>query len=324
MREPGPVTADLPEPAASAPRFRAELQLADRVLDLSRPVLMGVVNANPDSFSDPGHRPLDVQLEQVRSMVADGAGVIDVGGQSGITNVPEVDPSEEIDRVLPLVEAIVAELPDVVISVDTYKPAVVRAVLEAGAHVVNDVSGLRSPELAPLVAEHRAGLVVMHTAAPPKTRLQDRDLYGDVVADVRDFLAAKVAEAVTAGVDERSILIDPGPDFTKTPAQTIEALRHLAALNPTGLPALLALSRKDFIGALTGTRPKERLAGTLAAVAAVGSGTGVILRVHDVRQVRDFLTVLDALQGDEPIDPDLALTDDLRWAAGRPDGTAAV
>ncbi len=306
------------------PRFRPDLQLADRVLDLSRPVLMGVVNANPDSFSDPGHRPLDVQLEQVRTMVAEGAGVIDVGGQSGITNVAEVEPTEEIDRVLPLVEAIVAELPHVVISVDTYKPAVVLAVLRAGAHIVNDVSGLRSPELGPLVAKHRAALVVMHTAAPPKTRLQSADLYGDVVADVGQFLAAKVAEAVAAGVDEQSILIDPGPDFTKTPAQTVEVLRHLSELNPSKLPALLALSRKDFIGALTQTRPRERLAGTLAAVAAVGSGSGVILRVHDVGEVRRFLTVLDTLQGLDPVDPDLRLADELRWAAGRPDGTRAV
>lgn len=308
----------------TAPRFRADLLLADRTLDLSRPVLMGVVNANPDSFSDPGHRPLTAQREQVAEMVEAGAGVIDVGGQSGITNVAEVDPAEEVDRVLPLVEAIVAGHPDVVISVDTYKPPVVEAVLAAGAHIVNDVSGLRAPELAPLVARHRAGLVVMHTAAPPKTRLQANDLYGDVVAEVRDFLAAKVDEAVAAGVDRRSVLVDPGPDFTKTPAQTIALLRRLPELDPDGLPMLLALSRKDFIGALTDTRPKERLAGTLAAIAAVGSGSGVVLRVHDVAEVRRFLTVLEVLGSDEPIDPDLRLRDELRWAAGRPDGTEAV
>ena len=224
----------------------------------------------------------------------------------------------------PVVEAIVSELPDVVISVDTYKPAVAAAVLQAGAHIVNDVSGLRAPELAPLVAEHRATLVVMHTAAPPKTRLQETDLYGNVVDEVRTFLAAKVAEAVEAGVHPESILVDPGPDFTKTPAQTVEVLRHLADLDPEGLPALLAISRKDFIGALTRTRPKERLAGTLAAVAAVGSGTGVILRVHDVGEVRNFLTVLDVLRGSDPVDPDLRLADELRWAAGRPDGTVAT
>lgn len=284
---------------------------------------MGVVNANPDSFSDPGERPLDAQLDQVRALVAEGAAVIDVGGQSGITNVAEVDPQVEIDRVVPLVAAIVAKLPQVVISVDTYKPPVVEAVLEAGAHIVNDVSGLRAPELAPLVARHRAGLVVMHTAAPPKTRLQESDLYGDVVAEVAAFLAAKVAEAEAAGVHPESILLDPGPDFTKTPAQTVEVLRHLPELNPRGLPMLLAISRKDFIGALTRTRPRERLAGTLAAVAAVGSGAGVVLRVHDVGEVRRFLTVLDVLRSTDPVDPDLRLTDDLRWAAGRPDGTVA-
>ncbi|MCU1358135.1 MAG: folP [Acidimicrobiales bacterium] len=308
----------------TSPSFRPTLRLADRTLDLSRPVLMGVVNANPDSFSDPGHRPLEVQLDQVRALVADGATVIDVGGQSGITNVPEIHAREEIDRVVPLIEAIVRDLPEVVVSVDTYKPAVVRAALEAGAHLVNDVSGLRSPELAPLVAAHGAALVVMHTAAPPKQRLQATDLYGDVVAEVRLFLAEKVAEALSAGVHPDSIVVDPGPDFTKTPAQTVELLRHLPELNPDGLPTLLAISRKDFIGALTQTRPRERLAGTLAAVAAVGSGAGVILRVHDVGEVRRFLAVLDALGGTEPVDPELRLTDELRWAAGRPDGTTAT
>lgn len=315
MREPEAVTA---------PNFRPTLRLADRTLDLARPALMGVVNANPDSFSDPGQRALDEVLEQVRTMVADGASVIDVGGQSGITNVPEVDPDEEIRRVEPVVRAIVADLPDVVISVDTYKPPVARAVLEAGAHIINDVSGMRSPDLAPLVASFDAGLVVMHTAAPPKTRLQQTDLYGDVVTDVREFLADKVAEAVAAGVHPESIVTDPGPDFTKTPAQTVEVLRHLPALNPDGLPMLLAISRKDFIGALTRTRPKERTAGTLAAVAAVGSGSGVILRVHDVAEVRRFLTVLDVLSTDQPVDPELRLADELRWAAGRPDGTVAI
>lgn len=313
---------DVPAPT-SPPSFRPDLRVGDRVLDLSRPVLMGVVNANPDSFSDPGHRPLDAQMAQVHELVHDGAAVIDVGGQSGITTVAEVDPGVEIHRVLPLVERIRRELPEVVISVDTYKPPVVEAVLDAGAHIVNDVSGLCAPELAPLVARHGAGLVVMHTAAAPKQRLQESDLYRDVVVEVRDALTAKVAEAVAAGVDERSILVDPGPDFTKTPAQTVEVLRHLADLNPDGRPVLLALSRKDFIGALTRTRPGDRLAGTLAAVAAVGSGSGVVLRVHDVGEVRRFLTVFDVLRSTDPVDPELRLPDELRWAAGRPDGTTA-
>lgn len=303
------------------PSFRPHLRLADGVLDLTRPVLMGIVNANPDSFSDPGHRTLDEQLDRVRALVAEGASVIDVGGQSGITNVAEVDHAVETDRVVPLVAAIRDDLPDVVVSVDTYKPLVVAAVLDAGAHIVNDVSGLRSPEVARLVARHRASLVVMHTAAPPKQRLQASDLYDDVVTDVARFLAERVADAVAAGVHPESVVVDPGPDFTKTPAQTVEVLRHLEAVNPDGLPCLLAVSRKDFIGALTGTRPTDRLAGTLAAVASLGRGSGMILRVHDVGEVRRFLTVLDALTGTDPVDPDLRLDDALRWSAARPDGT---
>ncbi|HEU5150405.1 MAG TPA: dihydropteroate synthase [Iamia sp.] len=299
--------------------LRPSLRLADRTLDLTRPVLMGVVNANPDSFSDPGTKALDAQVAQALALVEDGAGVIDVGGQSASTGVPEVDPDVERERVVPLVAAIAAARPDVVISVDSYKPPVVAAALDAGAHIVNDVSGLRDPALAPLVADRGAALVVMHTAAAPKQRLQETDLYGgDVVGAVRDFLAAKVAEARAAGVADDAIAVDPGPDFTKTPAQTIEVLRALDAVDPDGHPMLLALSRKDFVGALTGTPPKERLAGTLAAIAAVGSRPGVILRVHDVAEVRRFLTVLEALVDDVEIDPELRLADELRWAAGRP------
>ena len=225
----------------------------------------------------------------------------------------------------PLVAAIAAERPDLVISIDSYKPPVVAAALDAGAHIVNDVSGLRDPALAPLVADRGAALVVMHTAAAPKQRLQETDLYdGDVVGVVGRFLAAKVAEARAAGIADDAIVVDPGPDFTKTPAQTVEVLRALDAVDPEGLPLLLALSRKDFVGALTLTRPKERLAGTLAAIAAVGSRPGVILRVHDVAEVRRFLTVLEALTGDVEIDPELRLADELRWAAGRPEGTTAL
>jgi dihydropteroate synthase len=305
--------------------LRTRLRLADRTLDLSRPVLMGVVNANPDSFSDPGARSLGAQVDRALALVAEGATILDVGGQSASTGVPEVDPDVERERVVPLVAAIVAAAPDVVVSVDSYKPSVVAAALDAGAHIVNDVSGLRDPALAPMVADRRAALVVMHTAAPPKQRRQETDLYGgDVVGVVRRFVADKVAAARAAGIADDAIVVDPGPDFTKTPAQTVEALRALDAIDPEGRPLLLALSRKDFIGALTGTRPQERLAGTLAAVAAVGSGPGVILRVHDVAEVRRFLTVLEVLTTDVAVDPELRLADGLRWAAGRPEGTRAV
>ena len=294
-----------------------EVVLRDRKLDLTRPALMGVVNANPDSFSDPdADTSLDRQMAQVGRLVDDGATVIDVGGQSGITNVPEVDAELERDRVAPLVAEIVAQHPDVITSVDTYKPLVVAASLDAGAHLINDVSGLRYPEVARLAGAAGAGLVVMHTRAKPKERLQDPGRYPDVVADVRDFLAEKVAQAIDLGVDEHSIVVDPGPDFAKTPAQTVEVLRNLPTVNPDGRPMLLAISRKDFVGAITRTTPKERLAGTLAAVAEVGSGEGLILRVHDVGEVRRFLQVLDVLGGRVDVPPDLALTEDIRHARG--------
>jgi dihydropteroate synthase len=303
---------------------RSSLRLADRTLDLSGPVLMGVVNANPDSFSDPGVRALDAQVAQAITLVEEGAAVIDVGGQSASTRVPEVDADVERERVVPLVAALAAERPDVVISVDSYKPAVVAAALDAGAHIVNDVSGLRDPALAPLVADRKAAIVLMHTAAAPKQRLQETDLYdGDVDGVVTRFLAEKVAAARAAGVADDAIVVDPGPDFTKTPAQTVDVLRALDRIDRTH-PRLLALSRKDFIGALTLTRPKERLAGTLAAIAAVGNRPGVILRVHDVAEVRRFLTVLEVLTTEVPVDPELRLADELRWASGRPDGTTAL
>src|SRR4029078_4026331 len=174
-----------------------EVVLRGRTLDLTRPALMGVVNANPDSFSDPdADTSLVRQLDQVGRLADEGATVIDVGGQSGITSVPEVDAELERDRVVPLVAAVAREHPDVVISIDSYKPLVPAAPLDAGAPLVNDASALRYPETARLAAKAGAGLVVMHTRAAPKQRLQDPDRYADVVADVTGFLAEKVAEAI--------------------------------------------------------------------------------------------------------------------------------
>jgi dihydropteroate synthase len=157
-----------------------------------------------------------------------------------------------------------------------------------------------------------AGLVVMHTAAPPLTRLQNPDLYGDVSREVADFLSARMAEAVEAGVDPASIVVDPGVDFTKTPAQTVDLLRNLAPVVGLGRPILLALSRKDFIGALTRRPPAERDAGTLGAIAALRHVPDQILRVHDVAATVDMLGVLDVLGGTEPAPADLALPEELR------------
>jgi dihydropteroate synthase len=273
---------------------------------------MGIVNATPDSFSDGGrYASLEERVELAASLVAQGAAIIDVGGQSGVTDRPEVDPDEEISRVVPLVERI-ADEHDVVVSVDTYKPAVAQAAIDAGASIVNDVSGLRYPELAEACGRAGAGLVITHNRSAPKQRLTDPALYEDVVADVTGFLEEKLAVAREAGVAEDATILDPGPDFSKTPAQTIEVLRHLDRVHALGRPVLLALSRKDFIGALTDRPPRSRLAGTLAAVGCVRRVPGQILRVHDVAEVADYLTVAEALEGELEVPADLELRADLR------------
>ena len=281
------------------------------------PWLMGIVNATPDSFSDGGRHPtLEARLALARQLAGAGARVLDVGGESGITNRPAVTPEEEIERVVPLIARICAEL-DVLVSVDTYKPAVADAAIAAGAAIVNDVSGLRDFGLAEVCARTGAALVVMHTAAPPKQRLQDPDLYGDVVAEVMAFLRQRIALARGAGVAAEQLIVDPGPDFTKTPAQTIALLRGAARLHELGRPVLMALSRKDFVGALTGRPPSERGAGTLAAIAHGVELGAHIFRVHDVEGAADFLAVRAALRGEAEVPRELALADGLRWEQPR-------
>jgi dihydropteroate synthase len=290
----------------------AELLLRGSRFAWRRPLVMGILNANADSFSDPGARTVDALVERALALVAAGAGALDVGAQSAITRRVPVDAGVEAAAVAPVVRAVVERCPGVLVSVDTFKPAVAEAVLDAGAHLLNDVSGLRDPAVARLCAGAGAGLVVMHTAAPPLTRLQDPGLYGDVAREVAAFLAERIAGAVAAGVDAGAIVVDPGVDFTKTPAQTVELLRHLDPVVDLGRPVLLALSRKDFVGALTRRPPAERDAGTLGAVAALRHVPDQILRVHDVAATVDMLRVLDVLTGQEPAPADLTLPEELR------------
>ena len=281
-----------------------------------RPWLMGIVNATPDSFSDAGaHQTLDERIELAREQLAAGAEIIDVGGESGVTNRPAVRADEEIGRVVGVIERVTGEL-GARVSVDTYKPAVARAAVAAGASIVNDVSGLRDPELAEVCAETGAALVLMHTIAPPKQRLHDPSLDRRIVAEVRAFLERRIELATARGVAFEQLMLDPGPDFSKTPAQTVSVLRALPRLAELGRPILLAVSRKDFVGALTGRGPRDRLAGTLAALAAGVDAGAHVARVHDVAAAADFLTVRAALRGESEVDPELRLTDDLRWAQG--------
>ncbi|HWX75215.1 MAG TPA: dihydropteroate synthase [Solirubrobacteraceae bacterium] len=290
------------------------LRAVDRVLELgTRPYLMGIVNASPDSFSDGGrHTTLERQLALARELLAAGADVLDVGGESARTDRPAVAAGEELERVVPLIERLAGEL-GATISVDTYKPEVARAAIAAGAVIVNDVSGLRDEGLADVCAETGAALVVMHTRAPPRERVQDAGRYEDITAEVLAFLRERFAVALAAGVRREQLIADPGPDFAKTPAQTVRLLSEVGRLHELGRPLLMAISRKDFIGALTGRAPRERLAGTLAALAhGVGAGAH-IFRVHDVTAAADFLRVRAALAGTVAVGPELELAEELRY-----------
>jgi dihydropteroate synthase len=287
------------------------LRLGEQRFEIERgaPLVMGIVNASPESFSDGGrYATTHDQVVRALELVEQGAHLIDVGGESGVTGIPAVAVEEEIRRVAPLVERLAAE--GVPVSVDTWKPAVARAVLDAGAVLINDVSGLRDPELADACATAGAGLVVMHTRAEPKVK--EFPHYDDVVADVVEFVGERVALARERGVEEERIVVDPGPDFAKTPAQTVAVLHSLDRLAALGRPVLLAVSRKDFVGALTARAPRDREAGTLAAIGAGVDAGAAIVRVHDVAATVDFLTVRAALAGERPVDADLRLPDELR------------
>jgi dihydropteroate synthase len=291
----------------TSPRF---LRLRGRVIELGpRPLLMGIVNATSDSFSDAGDNPtLEARVERAAELVVEGADLIDVGGESARGDRPAVPVEEEIERVVPLVERIAGL--GAAVSVDTYKPQVAEAAIEAGAALVNDVSGLRDVALADVCARTGAGLVLMHTRVAPKGTLLDPDRYDDVAADVAGFLHERMAVAIARGVDPEQLLLDPGPDFAKTPAQTVAVLRALGELHELGRPILLAISNKDFVGALTGRPPRERLAGTLAAVAHGVEAGAHVLRVHDVAAAADFLRVRAALRGELELAPDQGLTPD--------------
>lgn len=296
---------------------RFEVPAVDRVLPLGgEPLVMGVVNASPESFSD-GGRVGDIgrQLELAAQLLQAGADLLDVGGESAVTNEAALPVAVEIARVVPLVERIVGEL-GATVSVDTYKPEVAEAAVAAGAAIVNDVSGLRDLRLADVCARTGAALVLMHTRAAPKRRLQDPGRYVDVVDDVVEFLGQRMKAAVERGVANEALILDPGPDFAKTPAQTIRMMRRIEELHALGRPLLIAVSRKDFVGALTRRPPSRRLAGTLAAIGHCVDAGGHILRVHDVAAARDFLVVRAALRGDVDVDDGLVLDETLRHERG--------
>jgi dihydropteroate synthase len=283
-----------------------KLRLRDRELELcpGAPTLMGIVNATPDSFSDvQGDKPLAALVERAHELVEAGAAIVDVGGESGRTDRSAVSEGEEIARVVPLIERLARD--GIAVSVDTWRAPVACAALEAGAVLVNDVSGLGDPELARACASSGAGLVITHTRVAPKTKGFPE--YDDVVADVLELLSERAGVARDLGVAADQLLLDPGIDLAKTPAQSVELLRRLAEIGSLGRPLLLAISRKDFVGAVTGRSPGDRDAGTLGAIEpALDVEVGTLLRVHDVRGAADFLAVRAALRGETEVADRLA------------------
>lgn len=269
------------------------LQCGRFVLDLGAPAVMGVLNVTPDSFSD-GGRFFDVQaaVTQAERMAADGAALIDVGGESTRPGSEPVSEDEELRRVLPVIERLVARLA-IPVSIDTRKPVVMRRAIAAGASFVNDIAALSAPGALEAVAAGDAGVCLMHMQGEPGT-MQDAPRYDDVVGEVRAFLRARAAACEAAGIARSRIAVDPGFGFGKSLGHNLALLAGLPALAADGLPVLAGLSRKRMIGALTGRDGSERLAGSLAAAVVAVRNGALIIRAHDVRETVDALRVVAA------------------------------
>jgi len=271
----------------------SELSLPTRALSLERPLVMGILNVTPDSFSDGGrYVDLDAALAQARGMIADGASIIDVGGESTRPGAQPVDAVEEIRRVVPIITALRHES-RCVLSIDTLKPAVMRAACEAGAELINDVNALRSPGALDVARDSGAAVCLMHMLGEPRT-MQVEPRYDDVVVEVQTFLEQRIHVCVNAGIAPAKLLVDPGFGFGKTLGHNLALLAELHRFT-TLAPVLIGVSRKSMFGRLLGRSVDERLAASLAAALhAVGQGAAIV-RTHDVRETMDALTVINAI-----------------------------
>ncbi len=257
---------------------------------------MGVINVTPDSFSDGGlYLDPDAAIEHGRELIAVGADVLDVGGESTRPGAKQVLAEEELRRVGPVVEGLAGG--EAVVSIDTSKSAVAEAALDAGAEIVNDVTALRGdPEIGAICAERGAGLVLMHMQGTPRT-MQENPVYDDVVDDVKAFLAERMEVAVRAGIDEGRIWLDPGIGFGKTLEHNMELLGRLGELRELGRPLVVGTSRKGFIGRVDGSEANERLGGTIASSVLAAAEGADVLRVHDVAEVGQAVRVAAAILG---------------------------
>lgn len=272
------------------------LRCASHTLDLTTPVVMGILNVTPDSFSDGGRfTQRDRAIEHALAMIEAGAGIIDVGGESTRPGADAVDAEEEIRRVVPVVEALRARASAVPISVDTSKAAVIRAAVGAGAAMINDVRALRDDGALQAAAEGAAAVCLMHMQGEPRT-MQANPRYGDIVGEVREFLAARVAACEAVGIGRERIAIDPGIGFGKRIDHNLALLAALPQLAKLGLPILIGVSRKSMFATLLGRAVDARMAGGLAVATASALAGAHILRVHDVAETVDAVKVVSALK----------------------------
>lgn len=271
----------------------------NRVIDLTRPVVMGILNVTPDSFSD-GNRyaGIEAALERAACIETEGAAIIDVGGESTRPGAAAVDEVTEIARVVPVIEGIAAAS-DIAISIDSSKPKVMAAAVKAGACIVNDVYALRAPGARALAAESGLGVCLMHMQGEPRT-MQDHPHYEDVVAEVSEFLMHERDECIRSGVARDAIALDPGLGFGKSQAHNLTLLRSLSRFADLGSPLLVGVSRKSFIGRVLGRAVDERLYGGLGLAALAVAQGARIIRTHDVGATRDAIGMVSAvLQGTE-------------------------
>jgi dihydropteroate synthase len=265
--------------------------------DLSRPLVMGIVNVTPDSFSDGGHHASTAAaIAHAVQLLEDGADILDVGGESTRPGAAEVTEQEELDRVLPVIEGLHGI--SAPISIDTFKPAVMRAALAAGASLVNDINALQAAGALEIVAKSDAAVCLMHKQGAPQT-MQQQPQYLDVIVEVSAFLRQRMAVAEAAGIDRARIVLDPGFGFGKTLAHNLDLLRELETFCALGVPVLAGLSRKSMLGAITGRDVNERMAASVAAALLAVQRGAAIVRVHDVRETVDALKIWNAVNGSE-------------------------
>jgi len=271
------------------------INCAGKMLDLRQPVVMGVLNVTPDSFSDGGcYRQLDAALRRADIMAAEGAAIIDVGGESTRPGAPAVSIQEELDRVMPVVERLAGELP-VPVSVDTSKPEVMCEAARAGAGLINDVWALRQPGALAAAAASGLPVCLMHMLGEPAT-MQQEPRYGDVVAEIRGFLAERVRACEVVGIPRERILVDPGFGFGKTLEHSLSLLRHLDGFTDLAAGVLAGVSRKSMIGLLLDAPIGERLAGSLAAAVIAAWQGAKMIRAHDVRETVQALRMCAAVR----------------------------